>query len=35
VVPSRKLVVLRLGLTRKPAAWDHEAFLAKVLAAFD
>jgi len=35
VVPSRKLVVLRLGLTRKPAAWDHEAFLAKVLAALD
>jgi hypothetical protein len=35
VVPSRKLVVLRMGLTRKPAAWDHEAFLARVIGALD
>lgn len=34
VIPSRRLVVLRLGLTRKPQAWDHEAFLARVLEAF-
>lgn len=34
VIPSRGLVVLRLGLTRKPQAWDHEAFLARVLEAF-
>jgi CubicO group peptidase (beta-lactamase class C family) len=34
VIPSRKLVVLRLGLTRPPGLWDHETFLTKVLAAF-
>ncbi len=34
VIPSRKLVVLRLGLTREPATWNHEAFLSRVLAAF-
>jgi CubicO group peptidase (beta-lactamase class C family) len=34
VIPSRKLVVLRLGLTRKPGTWDHEAFLSKVVGAF-
>jgi CubicO group peptidase (beta-lactamase class C family) len=34
VIPSRKLVVLRLGLTREPGAWDHEAFLSRVLEAF-
>jgi CubicO group peptidase (beta-lactamase class C family) len=34
VIPSRRLVVLRLGLTRKPAAWDHEAFLTRLLEAF-
>lgn len=31
VVPSRKLVVVRLGLSRPESAWDHEAFLANVL----
>lgn len=31
VVPSRQLVVVRLGLTRDRHAWDHEAFLARVL----
>ena len=34
VIPSRKLVVLRLGLTRKPGTWDHEAFLTRLLEAF-
>lgn len=34
VIPSNQLVVLRLGLTRNPNRWDHEAFLAKVLEAF-
>jgi hypothetical protein len=33
VIPSRKLVVLRMGLTRERFAWDHEAFLARVLEA--
>jgi hypothetical protein len=31
VIPSRRLVVVRLGLTRTPKAWDHERFLAQVL----
>jgi CubicO group peptidase (beta-lactamase class C family) len=31
VIPSRKLVVLRLGLTRARGAWDHETFLAQLL----
>jgi CubicO group peptidase (beta-lactamase class C family) len=31
VIPSRNLVVLRMGLTRERFAWDHEAFLAQVL----
>ncbi|WP_038710136.1 serine hydrolase domain-containing protein [Burkholderia sp. lig30] len=34
VIPSRQLVVVRLGLTRPESAWDHEAFLARVLEAF-
>ncbi|CAB3753904.1 beta-lactamase [Burkholderia sp. MSh2] len=33
VVPSRQLVVVRLGLSRPESAWNHEAFLARVLAA--
>ncbi|RQV22198.1 class C beta-lactamase-related serine hydrolase [Burkholderia cenocepacia] len=31
VVPSRELVIVRLGLSRPEAAWNHEAFLARVL----
>jgi CubicO group peptidase (beta-lactamase class C family) len=31
VVPSRQLVVVRLGLTRARKAWDHEDFLVRVL----
>jgi hypothetical protein len=31
VVPSRQLVVVRLGLTRKRKAWDHAGFLARIL----
>jgi CubicO group peptidase (beta-lactamase class C family) len=34
VIPSRALVVVRLGLSRPEEAWNHEAFLADVLAAF-
>jgi CubicO group peptidase (beta-lactamase class C family) len=34
VIPSRQLVVVRLGLTRPESAWDHETFLARLLEAF-
>lgn len=34
VVPSRDLVIVRLGLTRNPAAWDHAHELAPIVAAF-
>ncbi|TCK39293.1 CubicO group peptidase (beta-lactamase class C family) [Paraburkholderia sp. BL8N3] len=33
VIPDRELVVVRLGLSRPESAWDHEAFLARLLAA--
>ncbi len=34
VVPSRDLVVVRLGLSRLPRTWDQAEFLARVLRAF-
>jgi len=34
VIPSRRLVVVRLGLTRGDHVWDHEEFLARLLEAF-
>jgi hypothetical protein len=34
VIPSRRLVVVRLGLSRGDHVWDHEAFLAQLLDAF-
>jgi CubicO group peptidase (beta-lactamase class C family) len=34
VIPSRRLVVVRLGLTRDAEAWDLDAFLAELLKAF-
>jgi len=34
VIPSRRLVVVRLGLSRQRAAWDHSAFLHTLLKAF-
>jgi CubicO group peptidase (beta-lactamase class C family) len=34
VLPSRNLVVVRLGLSRLPRTWDHAEFLARVLKAF-
>jgi CubicO group peptidase (beta-lactamase class C family) len=34
VVPSRRLVVVRLGLSRFERAWNHDAFLARLLEAF-
>lgn len=33
VVPSRQLVVVRLGLTRQEGGWDHEAFIARIVKA--
>ena len=34
IIPSRDLVVVRLGLTRKRNTWDHEEFLHQLLQAF-
>lgn len=34
VLPSRELVVVRLGLSRQPHTWDQAEFLARVLKAF-
>ena len=31
IVPSRKIVVVRLGLTRLPGAWNQELFIAQIL----
>ena len=33
IIPSRKLVVVRLGMTRNIRAWDMESFVSEVLAA--
>ena len=35
VVPSRELVIVRLGLTRQPCNWDHHAFVGAILRALD
>jgi CubicO group peptidase (beta-lactamase class C family) len=35
IVPSREAVIVRLGHTRYPKAWDHSAFVREVLAALD
>jgi CubicO group peptidase (beta-lactamase class C family) len=35
MIPSANLVVVRLGLTRYPNAWDHTTFVRDVLAALD
>lgn len=34
VIPSRRLVVVRLGLSRREHAWDQDGFLARLLEAF-
>jgi CubicO group peptidase (beta-lactamase class C family) len=34
VIPSRDLVIVRLGLTQKGGAWDHARDLAPIVAAF-
>ena len=33
IIPSRELVLVRLGFTRYPCAWNHQAFVDLVLAA--
>lgn len=33
IIPSRKLVIVRLGLSRLPGSWDHESFIARTLEA--
>jgi CubicO group peptidase (beta-lactamase class C family) len=33
IVPSQQVVIVRLGRTRYPDAWDHKAFVREVLAA--
>ena len=33
IIPSRELVLVRLGLTRHPCAWDHQEFVRLVLGA--
>ena len=33
IIPSRQLVVVRLGLSRSDETWDYESFMADVLAA--
>lgn len=35
VIPSRAMVVVRLGLALDPVAWDHEAFIHDLVAALD
>lgn len=35
VIPSRKLVIVRLGASVPFEAWDHNAFVAEILAAVD
>jgi hypothetical protein len=34
IIPSRELVVVRLGLSRRRNSWDHEEFLHNLLKAF-
>jgi CubicO group peptidase (beta-lactamase class C family) len=35
IIPSRELVLVRLGLTHYPCAWDHQVFVDLVLRAFE
>jgi CubicO group peptidase (beta-lactamase class C family) len=35
IVPSRELLIVRLGRTRHRGAWDHAAFVRDVIAALD
>lgn len=35
IVPNRRVVIVRLGHTRYPEAWDHSAFVSEVITALD
>lgn len=35
IIPSRRLVIVRLGLTRYPSAWQHDRFLDLVMDAVE
>jgi CubicO group peptidase (beta-lactamase class C family) len=35
VIPSRDLVVVRLGLTRRASAWVHDRFLSEIISVVD
>ena len=35
IIPSRETVIVRLGKTRYPQAWQHDVFVSEVLAALD
>ena len=35
IIPSRRVVIVRLGLTRDDGAWDHREFVRRVLAGID
>jgi len=34
IIPSRDLIIVRLGLTRKGGDWDHARDLAPIVRAF-
>jgi CubicO group peptidase (beta-lactamase class C family) len=34
IIPSRRVAIVRLGLTRHAGAWDHREFVRRVLAGF-
>jgi CubicO group peptidase (beta-lactamase class C family) len=33
IIPSEDVVIVRLGRTRRPSAWEHDRFVANILAA--
>jgi hypothetical protein len=35
IIPSRELVIVRLGLARYPSAWQHDRFLNLVIDAVE
>jgi CubicO group peptidase (beta-lactamase class C family) len=35
IIPSRELVIVRLGLARLPSAWQQDVFISKVIASID
>jgi hypothetical protein len=34
IIPSRDLIIVRLGLTRRGGAWDHARDLAPIVRSF-